>query len=193
MSPYSHFISTTTPSGVGSQQSHGLLSALTADHSVHPERLNATLGRIGEVLEIVNGGQASAAELFYRCREAAGQSHGLHQSMSAETALKVGAVLTGALDAGQLEYLTELVWQSELSTDEVVELHKRFKIPVSHLEDDLLPVQGDGALITDSKGAVYIDLDSNYSATLRWMPPLVITEAQVDQVMNAFAATIAKF
>ena len=60
----------------------------------------------------------------------------------------------------------------------MVDLHKRFKIPVSHLEDDLLPVEGDGALITDSKGAVYIDLDSNYSATLRWMPPLVITEDQ---------------
>ncbi len=164
MSPYSHNLSV-VKSGTGTQPSHSLLSALAADHSVHPERLNATLARIGEVLGIVNGGEASTAALFHRCREAAGHEHSLYEPMSAESALTVGAVLTAGLDTGQIEYLTELLWQSELSTDEVIDLHKRFKIPVSHLEDDLLPVKGDGALITDSKGAVYIDLDSNYSAT----------------------------
>lgn len=165
MSPSSHSLALAKPFTAGTHPSHGLLSALTADHAVHPERLNATLARIGEVLGIVNGGEASSAKIFHRCREAAGLGHSLHQPMTAETALNVGAVLTSGLDAGQLEYLTEMVWQSELSTDEVIDLHKRFKIPVSHLEDDLLPVEGNGALITDSKGAVYIDLDSNYSAT----------------------------
>lgn len=144
---------------------HDLSCALASDPAVHPERLNATLGRVREVLEIVNGSNVSTASLLSRCLSVAGDDPDLHEPMTTLTAGLVGAVLTSGLDADRLDHVTSLLWHSELATDEVIDLHKRFKIPVSHLEDDLLPVKGDGALIVDSKGKTFIDLDSNYSAT----------------------------
>ena len=41
----------------------------------------------------------------------------------------------------------------------------KYKIPVSHLEKDIVPVKGKGCWIMDTKGRWYLDMDSNYSAT----------------------------
>ncbi len=142
-----------------------LLSALVADPAHHPERSNATLARVTEVIEIVCNGNGDAGALASQCVAAAGLKHGLLDPISSTTAAAVGTAMLKGLAQSQLERAIELLWQSELSTDEVIALHKKYKIPVSHLEDDLLPVKGDGALIFDSKGKKYIDLDSNYSAT----------------------------
>ena len=142
-----------------------LLSALAADPAHHPERSNATLARVTEVIEIVCNGNGDSGNLAATCVAAAGEEHDLLDPISKTAAAAVGAAMLKGLAHDQLETAIELLWQSELSTDEVVALHKKYKIPVSHLEDDLLPVKGDGALIYDSKGQKYIDLDSNYSAT----------------------------
>jgi len=142
-----------------------LLSALAADPARHPERSHATLARVTEVIEIICNGNGDAGALASKCVAAAGSGHGLLSPVSNSTAAAVATAMAKALAHDQLERAIELLWQSELSTDEVIALHKKYKIPVSHLEDDLLPVKGDGALIFDSKGQKYIDLDSNYSAT----------------------------
>lgn len=142
-----------------------LLAALAADPARHPERSNATLARVREVLEIVDDGDGKAERLFEECRGLAGADYDPQASLTVEVALPVASVLVKGLSRSQLDRAVKLLWQSELSTQEIVQLHRRFKIPVSRLEDDLLPVEGDGALIHDSKGKVYIDLDSNYSAT----------------------------
>ncbi len=142
-----------------------LLSALAADPARHPERSHATLARVTEVIEILCNGNGDAGALASKCVAAAGPGHGLLSPVSNSTAAAVATVMANALAQDQLERAIELLWQSELSTDEVIALHKKYKIPVSHLEDDLLPVKGDGALIFDSKGQTFIDLDSNYSAT----------------------------
>jgi acetylornithine/succinyldiaminopimelate/putrescine aminotransferase len=77
----------------------------------------------------------------------------------------LAALLGDRLDEEEAALAAQMLYESELSTGEVIDLHKQYKIPVSHLEDDLLPVRGDGATVWDSWGRSYIDLDSNYSAT----------------------------
>jgi len=154
------------PTSIGDTSTQAaLLSALAADPARHPERSNATLARVAEVIEIVCNGDGDADALTEKCAAAAGPNQGAFDPMSSATAAAVGTTMLTGLAQKELEHAVELLWQSELSTDEVIGLHKKYKIPVSHLEDDLLPVKGDGALIFDSKGKTYIDLDSNYSAT----------------------------
>ncbi|MBD3277639.1 MAG: aminotransferase class III-fold pyridoxal phosphate-dependent enzyme, partial [Candidatus Aegiribacteria sp.] len=86
-------------------------------------------------------------------------------ALPVHTATRVASVLLEELKPQEIAEVADYVMESELSTREVVQLHRKFKIPVSHLEDDMLPVNGQGARIQDSRGKVYIDLDSNYSAT----------------------------
>jgi acetylornithine/succinyldiaminopimelate/putrescine aminotransferase len=133
------------------------------DPTLHPERTNATLARVEEILEVLFG--EAGRGLFTRCVKAAGPGMGLFDPLSAYAGEAVACVLAEHLGPAGCDSCAEMLMQSELSTDEVVQLHVDHKIPVSHLEDDLLPVEGDGALLTDSKGARYVDLDSNYSAT----------------------------
>jgi acetylornithine/succinyldiaminopimelate/putrescine aminotransferase len=142
-----------------------LLAAIVHDPALNPERTGATLARIEEVLGIVLGDTPWAKDIFSACREAAGDASGPFDALPAGTGIKVAAILVEALEPSDGLKAAEHLMQSELSTDEVIALHKKYKIPVSHLEDDVLPVKGDGAKIVDSKGKVYIDLDSNYSAT----------------------------
>jgi acetylornithine/succinyldiaminopimelate/putrescine aminotransferase len=143
---------------------NGLLAVLVPDRHVHPERLPATLGRVHEVVGIVAADPDQATEIAARCALAAADRHS-NGGLSRHAATAVAGVLASSLSPRQVAQATTLLAESELSTDEVVALHHEFKIPVSRLEDDLLPVRGDGALIHDSLGRTLIDLDSNYSAT----------------------------
>lgn len=148
--------------GIESLQ-HSLLEALVFDPANHPERSGTTLARITEVLGIVVPGGRGEAVLV-KCKEAASGAAPF-DSLAVHEATRVAAVLLEDLEPEEIAAVADFVMESELSTREVVELHRKFKIPVSHLEDDMLPVNGKGALIQDSRGNVYIDLDSNYSAT----------------------------
>jgi acetylornithine/succinyldiaminopimelate/putrescine aminotransferase len=142
-----------------------LLHAISPLANLHPERTGATLARVKEVLDLAISAKTHAGIVFIECKNAAGEGIGYLDSMDCDSGAAVAGVLEELLAPDELEKVTELLEYSEISTDEVIALHKKFKIPVSHLEDDLLPVKGDGAKIYDSKGKVYVDLDSNYSAT----------------------------
>jgi 4-aminobutyrate aminotransferase-like enzyme len=49
-----------------------------------------------------------------------------------------------------------------------------YKIHVSQLEEDVIPVRGEGVWITDMKGKRYLDVDSNHSAgNLGYSNPLI--------------------
>ncbi len=61
--------------------------------------------------------------------------------------------------------MAQLIEDAEIGTAEAIELHEEFKIPVSHLEKDIVPVRGDGAWLHAIDGRTYLDMDSNYSAT----------------------------
>lgn len=142
---------------------HSLLEAIVFDPAKHPERSGTTLARINEVLGIAVPG-SRGEEVLNKCKEAAPGVRPF-DALALHEAVRVAAVLLEELQPEEIAVVADFVMESELSTREVTELHRTFKIPVSHLEDDILPVNGEGARIQDSRGRVYIDLDSNYSAT----------------------------
>ncbi|MBD3218399.1 MAG: aminotransferase class III-fold pyridoxal phosphate-dependent enzyme [candidate division Zixibacteria bacterium] len=130
----------------------------------NPERTNATMGRVEEVIGIIIEKNDKAKFLSDKCKSEI-KGHELDEPMTAGEGTAVADILATELNQEQLGQAVRLFYESEISTEEVVAMHKKYKIPVSHLEDDLLPVRGKGARIWDSKGKTYIDLDSNYSAT----------------------------
>jgi len=142
-----------------------LIGAIIADPMWSPERSNTSPARIREVLGLVCEDEAEAERLYGRCSEAAGSHLEENAPLTDAAGLRAAAVLVEELDETRLERVAELLWLSEISTDEVIRLHRAYKIPVSHLEDDLLPVRGEGALVWDSRGREYVDLDANYSVT----------------------------
>ncbi|HDR06309.1 MAG TPA: aspartate aminotransferase family protein [Candidatus Coatesbacteria bacterium] len=152
-------------SGYEDVQVDDLVGALVADPVWSPERSNASLGRIREVLGLVLGDDSEAGRIFGKCSRATGPSSDENAPLDDAAGLRTAAVLVEELDEAQLEQVAELLWLSEIATDEVIRLHRAYKIPVSRLEDDLLPVRGEGALVWDSRGREYVDLDANYSAT----------------------------
>lgn len=155
---------------IGEEQSirehavHALVAAATRDPRAHPERSALTLGRVKEVIGLVIPDAARARQLAGECEAAAG-THDPRAALSSGAELSVVSVLCEALDSAECADAARYFNESELSTEEVLALHREYKIPVSHLEDDLLPVAGHGAMIRDSRGRSYVDLDSNYSAT----------------------------
>jgi acetylornithine/succinyldiaminopimelate/putrescine aminotransferase len=142
-----------------------LKEALVPDPLKHPERGNASLGRIEEVLDLILDDKGLCDEIINKCKSLMTHSADEYLRVNEDEGTRIAEMLYGELDELQVSTLTQYMYDSELSTDEVVELHRKFKIPVSHLEDDLLPVRGEGARIRDSKGRIMVDLDSNYSAT----------------------------
>ncbi len=152
------------PFTVNSPGTHELVAGLVNDPYIHPERGNATLDRVREILEIVCDDER-AARLFTECRRAAGEDFDTHLPLDDAAGLRAAATLSAGLDDEKRCAAAVMLEESELSTAEVIEVHRRYKIPVSHLEDDLLPVRGCGALVRDSRGREYVDLDANYSAT----------------------------
>ncbi len=138
-----------------------LKKALVFDRATHPERSNATPERLFEVLDNV------------LAQEAGKHKDALQKIVpSARTPIspKQAEQIIDYLDQAQLNRealnkITEQLELSEISTAEAIELHHQFKIPVSHPEEDIIPVKGDGCWIMDTKGKWYLDTDSNYSAT----------------------------
>ncbi|MBD3399367.1 MAG: aminotransferase class III-fold pyridoxal phosphate-dependent enzyme [Candidatus Coatesbacteria bacterium] len=144
---------------------HGLLEALIQDPCCSPERGNATPDRIREILEVLLEDDKVRDGVYRKCLKSIGGEVDVHASLDYPAALRLAAVLVEELEEETLAAVSLMLDESELSTAEVVETHRRYKIPVSHLEDDLLPVRGYGAAVWDSRGREYVDLDANYSAT----------------------------
>ena len=142
-----------------------LYNALVNDRAAHPERMDATVARIKEVLYITCPEQAWMISDRY-LKAVSKDSHGnglVHLSLAGVTKLVKG--LTKELSPAQVKKIVSLLNDSDVSTDEAVAMHERFKIPVSRLEKDLVFVRAQGPWLYDTLGNKYLDMDSNYSAT----------------------------
>ena len=149
-----------------------LLQAIVNDEEDHPERGNATFERIVETLKATM--TAKKAEKIVQTLEEYCEAKGVSiKDHSAEVTQKQGNAITvkilqlnksGYVSDGMLARIVEMLEDSEISSHEAIKLHRRYKIPVSRLEEDVIPVRGDGVWITDIEGRRYMDLDSNYSA-----------------------------
>jgi len=136
-----------------------LYQSIIGDRSKHPERLRATWNRVEEVLDIVL--KDRAAEVIEQLQPPAD----MRIELMPEEVGKLVDVLASRCSAAEGMLLQQMFQESEISTQEAIDLHEQFKIPVSQLESDIVPVSGKGAWIVDTKGKRYLDLDSNYSAT----------------------------
>lgn len=141
-----------------------LRNALVYDRAVHPERTNATPERIFEVLLNVLGNEAQIH--IENLKNLFPANHNFRQPVDLPHAEAIIAYFDEKqFDRKILQEITEQLELSEISTAEAIDLHHRYKIPVSHPEEDIIPIKGDGCWIMDTKGKWYLDTDSNYSAT----------------------------
>jgi acetylornithine/succinyldiaminopimelate/putrescine aminotransferase len=129
----------------------------------HPERSAATFERVAEVLAIVFGD--GAQDMKERMKQRAGITNDRAGLSAREARILVEMLDREPVTRLQMQELYEHIRCSEIATDEAIEVHERYKIPVSHLEKDIIPVRGDGCWVMDTKGRWYLDMDSNYSAT----------------------------
>ncbi|HBY19295.1 MAG TPA: hypothetical protein DEH00_09025 [Candidatus Marinimicrobia bacterium] len=140
-----------------------LMNALINDRTQHPERLNATPERIVEVLENV---LKESVNIYSENIRSILGTYPKRQEITQDIAEKICNYLVSAdMPNDVLSSFTDQLMASEISTDEAIELHETYKIPVSTLEKDLVPVSGKGCWLMDTKGKTYLDMDSNYSAT----------------------------
>ncbi len=138
-----------------------LKKALHYDRSTHPERTNATPERLFEILENVLGTKAQMH--IQALTPLLGPPQ---MPVNDKQASQIVSYFDKAnFDRNSLTRIIEQLEYSEISTAEAIALHHQFKIPVSHPEEDIIPVKGDGCWIMDTKGKWYLDMDSNYSAT----------------------------
>lgn len=156
-----------------------IFRSVVSDRSAHPERLSATLNRIEEVASAVLGERASA--IAERLAEGVSKKDA---SLDEDNALRIAGILGGSCSAGEIRLMVDMLNESEISTNEAIALHRQFKIPVSALEDDIVPVRGDEAWIIDTKGEAYLDMDSNYSATNLGMNNPEIARGLFNQAMQ---------
>lgn len=139
------------------------MNALINDRAQHPERLNATPERIFEVLE--NALKENVNIYSENIRNILGTFPNRGE-VTEDLAEKICSYLVSVeLSPEVLQTVSDQLMASEISTDEAIELHETYKIPVSTLEKDLVPVSGKGCWLMDTKGKTYLDMDSNYSAT----------------------------
>jgi len=140
-----------------------LYFSLISDRISHPERLNATFERIREVAQLVLNDSAPVIQsvgrdvphLLSDPRQPIGDK-------PAEVVVKALLKNAGTKDIIQMARLFN---DSKISAAEAIDLHEEFKIPVSRLEKDIIPVKGKGAWLRAVDGKTYLDMDSNYSAT----------------------------
>jgi len=144
---------------------------LIVDPEKKPGRFNPTFERICEVLDVTLL-QVLVGEILGEMKESCQRAN---SPLSDREPIneKQGKVILDVMDEGligekdyaeALEKMISLLGYSEISSKEAIELHEEHKIPVSHVEKDIIPVQGEGVWITDINGRRYLDLDSNYSA-----------------------------
>ena len=135
---------------------------LVPERADHPERSHATLERVIEVLDNVLGDQAAAH--IQRLKDRLDIEE--RAPLTREQAYTVADIIDeAALPHTAVREVTRQLEASEIATAEAEELHRQYKTPVSALEEDIVPVRGDGCWIRDTKGDWYLDMDSNYSAT----------------------------
>ena len=140
-----------------------LRNALIYDRSKNPERTNATFERVVEVLENVLN---SHSEEHIQNLNSILNKPARRLALNIEQADKIVAYLDSAgLSRSQIADISAQLHYSEISTNEAIDIHRQYKIPVSHPEEDIIPVKGKGSWIMDTKGRWYLDMDSNYSAT----------------------------
>ena len=140
-----------------------LKKALIYDRTKNPERSNATFERVEEVLENVLNSRSH--EHIQNLKEILNKPAS-RLALNEEQANKIVSYLDDAgLSRRQVADISAQLRYSEISTEEAIDIHRQYKIPVSHPEEDIIPVKGKGSWIMDTKGKWYLDLDSNYSAT----------------------------
>ena len=137
-----------------------LYRSIVNDRQDHPERVNATLERVGEALEVVVADRAE--HILTLCSKGVSDRRG---ELTDEQGRRISTILGEQCSADEVDRITRMLMDSPIATQEAIDLHEKFKIPVSHLEKDIVPVRGDGPWIIDSRGRAYLDMDSNYSAT----------------------------
>lgn len=140
-----------------------LYRSIIPDPKDHPERLNATLERVQEVAQLVLGDRAP--ELQPLLTGAGQASQNPRDPLTSDQACLLVQALVAKSSWEQIHQMTQLLEDAELSAAEAIELHEAFKIPVSRLEKDIIPVCGEGAWIRAIDGKAYLDMDSNYGAT----------------------------
>ena len=146
-----------------------MVSNNTLFHSIvpnplsHPEKINATFERIRQVSHQILA--EHAPDLVLALKQAQLSVPQPRESVNNVQAQQISRCLAAVSNSSQLKQIAQLLEYAEISTDEAIELHESHKIPVSLLEKDIIPVQGQGCWIIDIDGKKYLDMDSNYSAT----------------------------
>lgn len=140
--------------------SRRLYQSLVNDRNEHPERFNATRERVEEIVYLVLGPDATSVVEQVRRIVREPRAH-----IDERQGHAIAELLGDECSTHQLNRIADTLMDSEISTGEAIDVHERYKIPVSALEKDIIPVRGDGAWIIDTKGRAYLDMDSNYSAT----------------------------
>lgn len=140
-----------------------LRNTLIYDKAAHPERTNATFERVEEVLVNVFG--EGIQKDITMLKEQLGSLNPRNPLTEKQADVIIDFIDSKKYDAKKLASVIDQLWYSEIATAEAIDVHKQYKIPVSHLERDIVPVKGDGCWIMDTKGDWYLDMDSNYSAT----------------------------
>lgn len=149
-----------------------LKNVLISDVNNTPERFNATFERIKEVFDLVLGNNRSieAVKIIEKkCQDAKNIITNKRAEINNQQSNIILETVKEGLAAGwfsktELISIIELLGYSEISTYEAVDMHKAYKIPVSKLEKDIVPVRGMGSWLIDTKGNRFLDMDSNYSA-----------------------------
>jgi len=148
-----------------------LASVLVIDPEKKPGRSNPTFERFCEVLDVTLPQTLASGivkEIKTSCQRAKLPLSDREPLSEGQGKIVLGIVnekLVGEKNyAEAVEKIISLLSYSEISSKEAIELHETHKIPVSHVEKDIIPVYGEGVWITDILGERYLDLDSNYSA-----------------------------
>ena len=142
---------------------NNLRNTIIYDRSVNPERTNATLERIEEVFVNVLG--ENIKKDFEELEKKLGSIDHRSPLNKDQAGIIINFVDSKRFEPDVLQNIVDQLRYSEISTAEAISIHKKYKIPVSHLEKDIIPVKGKGCWIMDTKGDWYLDMDSNYGAT----------------------------
>lgn len=148
-----------------------LWSVLVINPKERPGRFNPTFERICEVLDVALPKtlvRETIEEMEKYCRRAGSPLSNRTPITTKQGELILDTITKRLIEKEDyveaVEKIISLIDYSEISSKEAIEIHEKHKIPVSHLEKDIIPVYGDGVWITDINGKRYLDLDSNYSA-----------------------------
>jgi [amino-group carrier protein]-gamma-(L-lysyl/L-ornithyl)-L-glutamate aminotransferase len=119
--------------------------------------------RIQEVTRLVMDNAAPVIQSIYH--SAPQLLNDPRQPIGAGLAEVVVKALVQSAGAKEIVQMARLFNDSEISAAEAIDLHEEYKIPVSRLEKDIIPVKAKGVWLRAVDGKTYLDMDSNYSAT----------------------------